>query len=69
MTPFLNTRDRVEPMVEGIIVLELDDPSIRKGSSVSYSDGRGSISATVVRRRRQRDGSLKLWCEGIMRRH
>jgi hypothetical protein len=53
---------RVTPMMEGIVVLGWDDPTIRKGSVVQLQDGRGVFTAEVTRRRRQRDGSLKLWC-------
>lgn len=52
-------------MMEGIVVLEHDDATIRKGSTVQLADGRRVITAEVTRRRRQRDGSLKLWCAAI----
>lgn len=57
--------ERVEVPVEGVVVLADDDPSIRKGSSVKFWDARCQFSGIVVRRRRQRDGSLKLWITAV----
>lgn len=63
--PFVHSFRPVD-RYEGVVVLDRDDPTIRKGSEVTYTsaDGRLTMPCVVTRRLRLRDGTLKLWVEG-----
>lgn len=63
--PFVHSVRPVD-RYQGVVVLDRDDPTIRKGSEVSYTsaDGLVTMPCVVTRRLRLRDGTLKLWVEG-----
>ncbi len=65
VTSWRDITARVEPApMSGTCIVHPDDRECyKRGAAFTFYDGVRTVTGTVVRRRAQRDGSVKLWLE------